>query len=414
MAILASLLSLVGCSLRHLSPRVEAPAGSPYASAVVVLEKSGGSLAASDMGPNWREGGVFLILSLEGPRGAQKVTLDYATNSETARVEGLRRSSWRLEFAPDGHALAIARKGEPWSYVGLDVTPPLYCRHAPFEEWSRAPSTRALVLEILATSTVPEVTAGRSHADQTWELARVGRSAAQRHLASLRYSLVAELRSALAWVKAHPDDGEARIALADALALPGPQLDAMRAEALQVARGLAQSHADLRAHLIASMEGARFPAVSSVLREVPTAEVARAYARVLEGAMAEATPRAEVLAQVGWFFATNAASLASLALPQLEAVALWTPRGTPEAGARTGQRLAIHALAVLGRREVLEKAAAGPCVAYNAMDGSEISRDVLVPWTGKVGTYEVELSEDDASWSTAACHARAALAAMPR
>lgn len=66
-------------------------------------------------------------------------------------------AKYAIDFAPDGHALAVSTDGAEWTYVGLDAGKhPTHCRHQSFAGkagdgsiWNNAPTTRALALDIL-------------------------------------------------------------------------------------------------------------------------------------------------------------------------------------------------------------------------------------------------------------------------
>lgn len=161
-------------------------------------------------------GFVSYSLGLRGGSAPIDVELEriFIEELSTKQAEAMRRGPDRIDFARDGHALALARAGETARrYVALDAGPrPLYCRHVTFgtatDPFAGAPTTRDLAIAILRT------TRGGAHDAEPGPLS-------PGHFER-------ELTGATAYACAHRDDPELRNAVAGALVARGSSLSSTR------------------------------------------------------------------------------------------------------------------------------------------------------------------------------------------
>ncbi len=422
------LVLLTGCNSTSQGKPVAAPASCRYRTARIEVQTTRGSLGASDMGPRWFGGGVSATLLLQAPPGTQKLLLDSAASSDGDRVKVFRAA--KLEFAPDGHALVLSLdKGASWSYVALDTDEPFYCAHASFsgqDPWARAPTTRTLVLEILASSTEPGVTSGRNHASRS-DQAPYG----------LPEAVLPEFSAAVSWAGAHLDDAQARLALAKALLLPGEQLGDARVDDKALASVViaAREHADVREFLQSAAlddPGRLLDALGRIADAPAQDRLAQIVSTGEQDAPTEVGDTRLHEALHALVAATLSRKSGSEAVSRVLVQAAETQRPLPPglpydyekekaiSGRYTERRLAVYGLAALGTpvaMAALEEIAKEPCRAAIAREGKDVedppdaSPDRMPSYTGKLEPLYDELQRDDISHFSAACWAKAALAA---
>jgi hypothetical protein len=166
-------------------------------------------------------------LLLEGAAGREEMTLDtyYEPRGlpfakpkpgelSRASYKRMLKPDFELRFSPDGQALGLSVDGgKTFRKVAFDAGEPLYCSHETFslkQGWSAAPSTRKLVLDILASSD-PPTEKSTLHLRPTTSRGVHGRFDAEFRVASL-------------YACAHLDDAELRRAVVKSLVRPGWQL----------------------------------------------------------------------------------------------------------------------------------------------------------------------------------------------
>jgi hypothetical protein len=392
---------------------VPGPPESRWRRARVDVERRGGHL----VGGRWERGWTSLVLVLED--GEQVWRCSVGSGESTPRA--------MLRFAPDGHALALSlNRGETWFYVGLDVGDgALVCHHvelATAELWSGVPETRALVLEILASSDERWME-GRCHARPS--------TGFPHHMPRVD----AEYWTALEYALARPEDPALRRAVLEALLLPGKQLEQKMVDfAMPGIVEMAHQHADLREALLEAAPGPHYERLLAMLGALATAA---AQARLLAFVAELSAPPGEAAADCRFEQAVYA--LVASVLERRDA-----PEGTPAllaaiAGSNrplppglqysherkhaierrfTVQRLAVLALAALdapAARAALATLAEGPCVE------SVVERDVDVVrdrpprpvWPERLLPLGDEKQKDWATHFTSACWAGLALATPP-
>lgn len=198
--------------IRYASPTVTAPSDSRWKRAYVAVHYEPGnprwSWAAKANHILWLNDGHTDYSVPLGDRAIKWVTLEGQWDDFFAWVDSV---NYLLQFAPDGHAIIFSTdNGGQWNYVALDAgEKPVACMHLTFasavpagDPWPKAPTTRALMLEILASSAAEQN--APQHLDssnQGWE--------------------EEEFEAAMRFVCAHPDDGELQKALVEAVVRPG-------------------------------------------------------------------------------------------------------------------------------------------------------------------------------------------------
>lgn len=383
-------------------------------------------MRASDMGPRWVGGSVKATLVLEGAPGEKRLLLDHAGSSHGDRVKRMR--SAELRFAGDGHALALSRdKGATWVYVALDAgDEPFFCSHASCsgpDPWSGAPTTRALVLEILASSMQEGATKGRNHATRD-----------EQPPSSLQQEAIPEFRAAVGYAGAHLADAELRLALARAMLLPGEQLGHANVanQALAAVVSAAKEHADVR-ELMQKAEPDEYGRLLEALGRIadPAAQdrLAKLVSTEQQAAPSEkgdAKLRDALHALVA---ATLRCRAGSDEVLRVLISAAKDPRSMPSelrydyeketaiSGRYTERRLGVYGLAGLGTppaKAALEEVAKEPCRSGRTSQGRAVDDpwgSAKPQWTGKLESLYDELQRDDRIYFTTGCWAQAALAA---
>ncbi|MFO0633150.1 MAG: hypothetical protein U0168_09895 [Nannocystaceae bacterium] len=343
----ALLLLLLSCERaeaeRHDSARVAAPAGARFTAAtahtVFVPGTHGVHSSTSEH--------VLFSLTLERD-GAPPLELqlddalrgDSPGDASATRWQQLRRPAFDLRFAPDGHALALSLDGgASYELVALDLGDPLYCAHAHFvpgDDFAGAPSSRELVLDVLASADPPQG-AGTLHL-VPGEYPRA------------RERFATELAVARAWACSHPADAELREAAVAALVRPGSQIFATSDEAplVRCVAALAHDHTELRAPLLDALEHGALPQ-----RTRAALALARSPTAAIRDTLLATLAREPIACDGGdcigakmlrlglaWSIAAITTALAEVPPPLLEAAIAWTREPEP-----TMQILGIRTLA---------------------------------------------------------------------
>jgi hypothetical protein len=201
--------------IRYASPAVAAPSDSHWKHAFVAVHYEPGnpswSWAAKANHILWlNDGHTDYSVSLAS-RSIKWVTLEGQWDDFFTWVDSV---NYLLQFAPDGHAIIFSSdKGANWNYIALDAgEKPVVCPHLTFssvapagDPWPNAPTTRALMSGILATS--PAANKSRPQhlheniSERGWEQG--------------------EFEAAVRFVCARLEDGELRKALVEAVVRPG-------------------------------------------------------------------------------------------------------------------------------------------------------------------------------------------------
>ncbi|MFN7971571.1 MAG: hypothetical protein U0166_04360 [Acidobacteriota bacterium] len=129
-----------------MSAKVDAPPGGPWKQAWVERSSSRSPYGGRNLGSRTT---TTVDLRLTGNGRDERFVLSENGEIPTdAKVE--------IVFAPDGHALALRKVGDPaYGYVALDAgDAPLFCPHWTFgatgDPWRGAPTTRDLAIDILS------------------------------------------------------------------------------------------------------------------------------------------------------------------------------------------------------------------------------------------------------------------------
>jgi len=418
-----------GCAGVSRGEVVPAPAGCRWRSAWVEVERTSRSLRASDMGPRWTSGGIAARLMLAGPDAPYRVRLDDAGATDAAmfdRVKSFRRA--RLSFAADGHALALSTdEGKAWRYVALDAGErPFYCRHVSFQgadPWASAPTTRALALEILASSNEPGVETGRNHATPGETFPHDFRD------------VVHEFRGAVLFAGAHDDDPALRLALARALLLPGNQLgsDDLPERAIERVAAAATKDEKVREVLLRAPAGPHFARLVRVLALLPDAA---AQDRLAELTATEQAAAPTAAGDGRWLDALQALAASTLrrragceAVARALTVAATGARPMPPglkydyekesvlAARAAARRIAAYGLLGLGTpaaKATVAEIARPPCQRAMYRDGQEVVEpgEAPLPWSkGQLESVYDEIQRDRSQHFTTSCWVRNALAA---
>ncbi len=171
---------------------------------------------------------------------ASGVAIESCTRDQ-ACYAALDTASLAATIAADGHAAAISLDdGATWRNVALDGRAPFLCRHhtarSPAELWSKVPSTRALVIELLRDPA--------AHADAT-----------KTHWKAATTNFQAELAAAIAYATIANDE-PLWIEVARGFGTPTPLLDLTGDERTALAstlRPIARERPSVRALLVAAM-----------------------------------------------------------------------------------------------------------------------------------------------------------------
>lgn len=140
---------------REASPVVAAPRGARYGRAQVISRYEPG-----DPRYSWAARAEHTLVLDDGGAG-REIQVGYRsiiwpnyTSQWKGFLEWADGTHYTISFAPDGHALGVSSDdGTRFHYVALDLPTPTICPHRTFAlPWLNAPSTRTLVLEILASS----------------------------------------------------------------------------------------------------------------------------------------------------------------------------------------------------------------------------------------------------------------------
>ena len=434
-----SLLTTLGCGSRQrVLARLDAPAGARWQRAAVEHKDSAAYLRATDMGPSWVPAKTERTLLLYDAAGAEhRVSLDTNPQPPSPR--------YALAFAPDGHALGVSvDDGAAWSYVALDLPgEPLFCRHVRFQRgaggrWEGAPTTRELVLQIVAA---PRFCRGPEGSPCHAYIGDGKTPGSSEFYAAGRYVM------ALATA-----DAELRLAYARAFLTPGATLFATPnlpfEYSLDEARKLALAYDDVRDVFVGGLAGDEFGNAAAVLLGAPVPGVDAALARALEAELAAPVPDTAPSVLLGastlpadyarrlrtLTFTFALAKLApALSAPPVEVVRALTTLATRprlfgvtstrgshlmNVAEHSSKRFVVHALAshaarVPDARRALESVAAGDCklvrvLKEEVLDGAP----PLPPLPSELGELHrgATGSEYERAY-TAACWARAELAA---
>lgn len=418
-----------------------APKGCRWDSARVDVEFHDASLRPGEFGPRRTPAFVEHVLILDKGGQPTRQVIERAVE-DADDFAAMKAASYTITFAPDGHALALLRSGEARArYVALDAgDSPLYCRHAELpaqDPLSKAPATRALVLEILGSSTRAEAAApGRNHADVFVD-SSVGGAADDARFSSgpggsdIRF--LAELDGALRFAAAHDGDAEVRLAVVEALFRPGRQMGRQIDHVVQVAAQLSSGHTDVRDRLASHLGSERGQLAIEALAQNQDEASQEALGALLAQAHAAApsealTPRilfaSWALARVT--VARRAASPAVVATlstvargpspcPPLRTQA---QKETTSARGFAARRFALLGLAAVGSaeaRKVITELAAQPCRTYSVLfDGTEsVARQDQVPaWSWEVKSPAQMVDSVSGFRVDLPCQARAALKAL--
>lgn len=201
-----------------------------------------------------------------------------------ADYQARARANFTLVFSEDDHALAISSDGgTSWNYIALDLgEEAMFCPHVVFkgsDPWSTAPTTRALVLDIL------DARSPHRHADDK-EL---------RGDETDKSGFEHELRGAGRFLCQHPEDTDVRRAFAKALVWPGrplPLLSETRRAQLPCLQKAAVVDDVFRSVLVEALQSGdprieteQLFVPSQVLAVVPDETVQSALARALAAAL---------------------------------------------------------------------------------------------------------------------------------
>lgn len=414
----------IGCgTAKSVGEEVFAPAGSKWQRAWVEVEWDPGGTRASEFGPAQVDASETRSLLMAGEGRESLIVL-----AKTAERSGAKET---LRFAPDGHGLAISIDGgRSWRYVCLEAgDEPFLCDHVKIEAadpWARAPATRGLCLEILATATGGAAPAGGvSHFEDG--LVLTGHE---------------ELGSAAIYAVARAAEDEA-LRLAFARAFFGPQASypeggvaAGLSGFVPDAAKLVRSHEDVRAIFEAGLDGAAMTNAAAVLSEVPdrrTADLLAAAVRTACAGAERSEARRRRALWLVWALARVAVALeggSEAAVAAFEAaLGGETPfvekeplprdlQSTALARAEdsAARRLSVKGLAALARsspaaRAALERLAAGPRRRVRSWTGEAVAD----PATDPAFSLEIrelaghERSLDMEEYDETACWARAAV-----
>ena len=197
-------------------------------------------------------------LVLEGPRGRRNVPFRWGTadESSTARAD----ANYRIEFAPDGHALAVARDpGNDWQYVPLDAGEHVItCEHITFQmPWDQAPATTDWLLKVLA--------AHRESAPTHFELGH----------------------AMLGCAVARPDDSEFQVAVTRAYATGALLLPRSDPDGVAHLRQMTRRHSAVRRLLLDSIA---VPRAAEIMERMRDPEAQEALAEAMSRAVRVRSP----------------------------------------------------------------------------------------------------------------------------
>lgn len=335
---------------------------------------------------------ILYVLVLQG-REEQHVLLrrlsaydfdTYGTPGPAFRAAA--QASFRLEFAPDGHALAVSSDGgTEWRLVGLDTAgAPLYCEHRLLRGlgatggWVSAPSSRDVAEDVLAARGVrgkPEDHGGPRFDE--------------------------ELLAAGDYAWQHRDEAELRLALARAFARHALVWErepwgTLRRRVREIARG----DPAVRAALLALACGAEPEAGAGAAYVLAGTDDGAALEELALAVRERMRGRGPAPKEQAWAAASLAAARRKASRPALQALLDVAQSVEPSADDWKPVRVsAVRALASLedpAASAALQRLAVGEC------------DQALDPWPEEF--LEPDETDDTSLWHGLACWARAALA----